>query len=93
VDCAPPRNPLIPGPLRHRAECNRDGDPVDLGTGQFVLTKTDVALPGPLPIVLRRAPLSASVAIGMFLCGNGIGSLLSTRLERIQWLSTETIMT
>lgn len=31
-----------------------DGDPVDLGTGLFVMTKTDLALPDVLPLVLTR---------------------------------------
>lgn len=33
---------------------NWDGDPVDLSTGNFVLRKTDLALPGNLPIAFNR---------------------------------------
>ncbi len=33
---------------------SKDGDPVDLGTGLFVLSKTDLIEPGPLPISLTR---------------------------------------
>src|SRR5436309_4384136 len=34
--------------------CRHAGEPVDLGTGLFVLTKTDLMLPDVLPIVLTR---------------------------------------
>jgi len=37
-------------------------------------------------LLLGDPNLSASVAVGMFLCWNGIGSLLSTRLDRTRWL-------
>jgi hypothetical protein len=41
----------------------RVGDPVDPGTGQFVLTKTEVVLRGPLPIVLQRTQRSGDPAV------------------------------
>jgi RHS repeat-associated protein len=35
-------------------DCGEDGDPVNLGTGLFVMDKTDLILPDVLPIVLSR---------------------------------------
>ena len=47
----------------------RDGDPVDLSTGLFVLTKTDLMLPDVIPITLTRTyrpndPTSRAFGIG-----------------------------
>jgi RHS repeat-associated protein len=36
------------------ADCDEDGDPVDLGTGLFVLRKTDLLLPDVIPIGVTR---------------------------------------
>jgi len=33
---------------------SEDGDPVDLGTGLFVLDKTDLILPGTMPVTVSR---------------------------------------
>jgi hypothetical protein len=46
--------------------CVRVGDPVDPGTGEFVLTKTEVVLPGPLPIVFQRTYRSADGRVRPF---------------------------
>jgi RHS repeat-associated protein len=45
------RTPPATGPTPGTPD---DGDPVDLGTGLFVMTKTDLALPDVLPLVLTR---------------------------------------
>lgn len=47
---APPALAPQDGPV----DCSNDGDPVNLGTGLFVLSKTDLILPDVLPIVLTR---------------------------------------
>lgn len=55
VGAGPPRKPPGPPPCDPVwQDCVSRGDPVALATGQFVLTKTDIVLPGPLPIVLER---------------------------------------
>src|SRR6185312_5160530 len=36
----------------------KDGDPVDLGTGLFTYTKTDLVLPDVMPITIRRSYIS-----------------------------------
>lgn len=46
---APPPNGPEPGD-----DGDKDGEPVDLSTGLFVFTKTDLALPDTLPITLSR---------------------------------------
>lgn len=46
-----PSNAPRQGPKRRGA---KDGDPVDLATGLFVYNKTDLALPGVVPITLSR---------------------------------------
>lgn len=45
-------NPAGKGP--ENGDRDRDGDPVDLSTGLFVMEKTDFVLPDILPIVLQR---------------------------------------
>jgi len=47
---APPKGPNKKGP--------KDGDPVDLGTGLFTYTKTDLVLPDVMPITIRRSYIS-----------------------------------
>ncbi|MER8002751.1 DUF6531 domain-containing protein [Streptomyces sp. NPDC095613] len=48
-------------PRRHGIPLNKKtckNDPVDVATGEMVLTHTDLSLPGVLPLVLRRTHLS-----------------------------------
>jgi RHS repeat-associated protein len=47
-------NPPPNGPGAGCGPDGTDGDPVDLGTGLFVLDKTDLALPDTIPLILRR---------------------------------------
>lgn len=47
-------NPPANGPNPGGGPEGTDGDPVDLGTGLFVLRKTDVFLPDTMALVLRR---------------------------------------
>ena len=47
-------NPPATGPNAGGGPDAADGDPVDLATGLFVLSKTDLYLPDTMPIVLRR---------------------------------------
>ncbi|MFL6386552.1 MAG: kelch repeat-containing protein [Terriglobales bacterium] len=60
---------------------NKDGEPVDLGTGLFVYEKTDLVLPDLIPLVLSRTyrqndPISRSFGVGtgmpydMFMVGD-----------------------
>lgn len=54
-------------------------DPVDVVSGQMVMTATDVELPGVLPMVLRRA--YASSYLGGRLFGPGWSSTLDQRIQ------------
>lgn len=56
----------------------KGGDPVDLVSGQMLTSKTDLALPGRLPLVLRRA--YASGYRGGRLFGPGWSSTLDQRV-------------
>jgi RHS repeat-associated protein len=74
-----PGNAPNAGP--HPGNDNKDGEPVDLGTGLFVYEKTDLALADIIPLTLKRTyrqndPVSRSFGIGashqydMFLVGD-----------------------
>jgi RHS repeat-associated protein len=76
---APPSFAPAAGPV----PCNscRAGDPVDLGTGLFVMKQTDLALPGLLPLGVTRTyrtqdsrsrafGIGATLSYDMFLVGN-----------------------
>ncbi|MGH9783994.1 MAG: DUF6531 domain-containing protein, partial [Terriglobia bacterium] len=54
---------LLGGPSSGR---NRGGDPVDLATGLFIMEKTDLTLPGRLPIVVTRTYRTNGAAAGPF---------------------------
>ncbi|MGH3312405.1 MAG: DUF6531 domain-containing protein [Streptomyces sp.] len=64
-----------------RSEPNRvcKTDPVDVATGEMILTQTDLALPGVLPLVLRRTHVS-SYRYGQWF-GPSWASTLDERLE------------
>jgi RHS repeat-associated protein len=47
---------------RQRDDMDTVGDPVDVATGDVVLTQTDVSLPGLLPLVLKRVHRSSQRA-------------------------------
>lgn len=47
-------DPALNGPNAGTGPEGTDGDPVDLGTGLFVHSKTDLFLPDTLPVTLRR---------------------------------------
>ncbi|GAA2339563.1 DNA/RNA non-specific endonuclease [Streptomyces kunmingensis] len=55
------------------------GDPIDMASGQMMLTQTDVDLPGVLPLTLRRTHLTGYTAGGFF--GPSWASTLDERLE------------
>ncbi|KQV15999.1 DUF6531 domain-containing protein [Kitasatospora sp. Root107] len=59
--------------------CRTAGDPVDVVSGQMITSETDLALPGLLPMVLRRA--YASNYLGGRLFGQGWSSTLDQRIE------------
>ncbi|MET9440134.1 RHS repeat-associated core domain-containing protein [Streptomyces sp. NPDC006610] len=54
------------------------GDPIDMATGQMVMSITDVAMPGVLPLVLERSHRTGVKAGGWF--GAGWTSTLDQRL-------------
>jgi YD repeat-containing protein len=58
------------------------GDPVDLGSGQMIVEKTDLILPGRLPAVIHRTynPLDPFGAIAGFELGLGQGWALSVEV-------------
>ena len=71
---APPDGPRPGDP-------NKDGEPVDLGTGLFIYQKTDLMLPDIMPLVLTRTyrqndqqshafGIGASMSYDMFLVGD-----------------------
>ncbi|HSE95191.1 MAG TPA: DUF6531 domain-containing protein, partial [Methylomirabilota bacterium] len=62
----PPRKPPEGGDCEYPSDCPKDGDPVSLSTGHFTLTKTDVVLPGPLPITLQRTFVAGETVIRPF---------------------------
>ena len=49
------------------------GDPVDLATGQFTVQKTDLVLPGRLPISIQRSYRSDDTRAGFFGVGWNLG--------------------
>ncbi|MFQ5846383.1 MAG: RHS repeat-associated core domain-containing protein [Candidatus Methylomirabilales bacterium] len=57
----------------------RSGEPVDLATGLFVLEKTDMVLPGRLPIILTRTYRTNDNGLGPF--GTGTSALFSEILQ------------
>ncbi|MFI1596538.1 DUF6531 domain-containing protein [Streptomyces venezuelae] len=57
----------------------RNGDPIDMVSGEMIMTKTDVELPGLLPLVLRRTHLSSYFSGRCF--GRSWASTLDERLE------------
>ncbi|WP_438484944.1 DUF6531 domain-containing protein [Streptomyces sp. S186] len=59
--------------------CRTGGDPVDVVSGQMITSKTDVDLPGLLPLVLRRSYASGYQAGRLF--GPGWSSTLDVRVE------------
>ncbi|MFF8309527.1 DUF6531 domain-containing protein [Streptomyces lydicus] len=65
-----------------------EGDPVDVASGEMLLTQTDVSLPGVLPLVVSRTHLS-TYRYGQFF-GPSWASPLDARLEvdgrgRVSW--------
>ncbi|QKV95687.1 RHS repeat protein [Streptomyces sp. NA02950] len=56
-----------------------ENDPVDVATGEMVMSATDVILPGALPLVLERAFVSAHTCGGWF--GRTWAATLDQRLE------------
>ncbi len=56
------------------------GDPIDMASGQMVLAQTDVALPGVLPLILRRTHLSGYAAGRFF--GPSWASTLDERIQQ-----------
>lgn len=64
----PPANPNLVAPGTSPGG-TKGGEPVDLATGLFTLEKTDLVLPGRLPLVLTRTYRSGDTQVGPF----GIG--------------------
>ena len=70
-----------PGPVTADGvgPCGKVGEPIDVVGGQMVTAKTDVELPGVLPLVLRRAYASGYRSGRLF--GPGWASTLDIRLK------------
>ena len=77
----PPEPPTDADPVTTSGvgPCGKAGEPVDVVTGQYVTAKTDLELPGVLPLVLRRA--YASGYRGGRLFGPGWSSTLDIRVQ------------
>ncbi|MEU9331840.1 DUF6531 domain-containing protein [Streptomyces sp. NPDC048290] len=75
----------VPGQARERsvalADRNCKTDPVDMASGEMVLPQTDLALPGVLPLVLRRTHISGYRYGHCF--GASWASTLDERLEMV----------
>ncbi|HEV2637866.1 MAG TPA: RHS repeat domain-containing protein [Actinocrinis sp.] len=81
-DLAPPAGPVSgadPVGTSGVGPCGKAGEPVDVVTGQYVTARTDLELPGILPLVLRRA--YASGYRGGRLFGPGWSSTLDVRVQ------------
>ncbi|HEV2636108.1 MAG TPA: DUF6531 domain-containing protein [Actinocrinis sp.] len=81
-DLAPPAAPGATTPpvdSQGVGPCGQAGEPVDVVSGQYVTAKTDLELPGVLPLVLRRA--YASGYRGGRLLGPGWSSTLDIRVQ------------
>ena len=61
----PPANPNLVAPATAPGGVT-GGEPVDLATGFFTLAKTDLVLPGRLPLVLSRTYRSGDTQVGPF---------------------------
>jgi RHS repeat-associated protein len=72
-----PRNPQDTKTPATSRRC--ENDPIDVATGEMVLGQTDVALPGVLPLVLRRTHVSSYRAGHLF--GPSWASTMDQRLE------------
>ncbi|CAG6397843.1 DUF6531 domain-containing protein [Streptomyces cocklensis] len=70
-------DPLKAGIRKGAKDCV--GDPIDVATGDVILTQTDVTLPGTLPLVLERTHLSSYRTGRLF--GPSWASTLDQRLE------------
>jgi hypothetical protein len=46
--------------------CEPKGDPVDISTGIFILKKTDMTLPGRMPVKIERTYRSRDIGVGAF---------------------------
>ncbi|MEU6123123.1 DUF6531 domain-containing protein, partial [Streptomyces sp. NPDC047123] len=57
----------------------KNGDPIDMASGEMIMEKTDVELPGLLPLILRRTHLSSYFSGRWF--GPSWASTLDERLE------------
>jgi len=62
----PPQLRAALGPVPTAPGGTKGGEPVDLATGFFTLSKTDLVLPGRLPVVLTRTYRSEDPNIGSF---------------------------
>ncbi|MFF9309436.1 RHS repeat-associated core domain-containing protein [Streptomyces sp. NPDC014748] len=83
IDANDKRDPdLLQRSKDARALTNREtcGDPIDMASGQMVMSQTDVDLPGTLPLTVRRTHLTG---YGHGMCfGPSWASTLDERLER-----------
>jgi RHS repeat-associated protein len=77
----PPEPPAGASPVTTNGvgPCGKAGEPVDVVTGQYVTAKTDLELPGVLPLVLRRAYASDYRDGRLF--GPGWSSTLDIRVQ------------
>ncbi|GEB52856.1 putative T7SS-secreted protein [Streptomyces cacaoi] len=67
------------GPHREDGQKTKEGEPVDVATGEMVMAATDVSLPGSLPLVLDRHYVSGHPCGGWF--GPTWAATLDQRLE------------
>ncbi|MER6143426.1 putative T7SS-secreted protein [Streptomyces sparsogenes] len=79
---------------QHEDEKNCEDDPVDVATGEMLMSTTDVSLPGALPLVLERTFVSGHTCGGWF--GRTWSATLDQRLELdadgIVFVATEGMM-
>ena len=68
-----PDQPQSPGPTSQAGQDLPGADPVDLATGIFMLSKTDLAFPGVIPLGVTRAYRSGGNFLGPFGLGTTLG--------------------
>ncbi|MDH6123661.1 DUF6531 domain-containing protein [Kitasatospora sp. GP82] len=72
--------PSKPGQASHgNRKCQTAGDPVDVVSGQMIMSKTDLELPGALPLAIRRSYASGYLSGRHF--GPGWSSTLDQRVQ------------
>lgn len=77
-----PADPELARRARENSDKTKEGDPIDMATGEMLQSQVDLALPGVLPLIIERTHLS-NYRAGRFF-GSSWASTLDERLERVE---------